>query len=80
MLTDSGRLAASGWAAIMTRRTSSTTILLPVKSEKMAGFYEEAKRKARRFKLAYFIHVPREHPKLRLADKLANKAIDEAKR
>ncbi len=50
-----------------------------VKSEKMARFHQEAKRRAGRFGSIRFVHVPREHPKLRLADKLANKAIDEAK-
>jgi ribonuclease HI len=50
-----------------------------VRSEKLSKFHAEAKERAARFRKASFIHVPREHPRLRLADKLANKAIDEAK-
>lgn len=51
-----------------------------LKSEKLARFFEEVKNRAGRFKSASFHHVPREHERLRLADKLANKAIDEAKK
>ena len=50
-----------------------------VKSEKMIKFYEEVRRRVQRFKTVTFTHVPREHPNLRLADKLANQAIDFAK-
>ncbi len=48
-----------------------------VKSEKLAGFYNRVKEKISGFERVTFTHVPREHPKLQLADKLANKAIDE---
>ncbi len=50
-----------------------------VKSEKLAVFHGEVKRRAQRFESIRFTHVPREHPNLQLADKLANKAIDEFK-
>ncbi len=50
-----------------------------VKSEKLAAFHAEVKLRAGRFESITFTHVPREHPNLQLADKLANKAIDEAK-
>lgn len=49
-----------------------------VKSEKMAQFNQEVRQKAARFRRVTFTHVPREHPRQQLADKLANKAIDEA--
>src|ERR1044071_2692432 len=48
-----------------------------VKSEKLAGFFDEVKRRVEKFESITFTHVPREHPNLRLADKLADKAIDE---
>lgn len=51
-----------------------------VKSEKMARFLAEVKERIARFSRASFQHVPREHPRLQLADKLANRAIDEAKK
>jgi ribonuclease HI len=51
-----------------------------VKSEKMARFLAEVKQRVARFAHASFRHVPREHPRLQLADKLANRGIDEAKR
>ncbi|MFN0117558.1 MAG: ribonuclease HI family protein [Elusimicrobiota bacterium] len=50
-----------------------------IKSEKLLKFYDEVKQRIAKFKQVTFHHVPREHPKLRLADALANKAIDEAK-
>jgi ribonuclease HI len=49
-----------------------------LKSEKLAKFHAEVKTRANRFELVTFTHVPREHPKLQLADKLANRGIDEA--
>jgi ribonuclease HI len=48
-----------------------------VKSEKLLAFYDEVKKRMAGFQRVRFTHVPREHPKLQLADKLANKAIDE---
>lgn len=50
-----------------------------LKSEKLAPLFAEVKRRAAQFSSITFTHVPREHPKLRLADKLANRGIDEAK-
>ena len=50
-----------------------------IRSEKLTRYYDEVKQRASRFAQVTFTHVPREHPKLRLADKLANRAIDEAK-
>ncbi len=50
-----------------------------LKSEKMAKFFEEVKSRVKKFNTVRFHHVPREHPRLQLADKLANKGIDEAK-
>lgn len=51
-----------------------------VKSEKMAGFLQEVRQRITRFRHVSFHNVPREHPRLQLADKLANRAIDEAKK
>jgi ribonuclease HI len=49
-----------------------------LKSEKLAKFFNEVKLRAAKFRSATFQHVPREHPRLQLADRLANAAIDEA--
>lgn len=49
-----------------------------VRSEKMMQFHQEVKNRVAKFHSVSFTHVPREHPTLRLVDKLANKAIDEA--
>lgn len=51
-----------------------------VKSEKMAGFLAEVKQRIARFRHVSFHNVPREHPRLQLADKMANRGIDEAKK
>jgi ribonuclease HI len=51
-----------------------------VKSEKMARFLAEVRERVARFRKASFHNVPREHPQLQLADKLANRGIDEAKK
>lgn len=48
-----------------------------IKSEKLAKFFHEVQKKISLFERVTFTHVPREHPRLQLADKLANKAIDE---
>ncbi len=50
-----------------------------IRSEKLMKFYNEVKSRVSKFDQVTFTHVPREHPRLRLADRLANKAIDEAK-
>jgi ribonuclease HI len=42
-------------------------------------FYDEVQSRKKMFSSVTFNHVPREHPRLRLADKLANRGIDEAK-
>lgn len=47
-----------------------------VKSEKLASYYREVQKKLKSFKTCNFTHVPREHPHLRIADRLANKGID----
>jgi ribonuclease HI len=52
--------------------------LYAIKSEKLVKFYDEVKRRGQKFSSITFTHVPREHPKLQLADRLANKAIDQA--
>lgn len=51
-----------------------------VKSEKMIRFWREARERAARFRKVSFHHVPREHPRQQMADKLANRGIDEANR
>lgn len=50
-----------------------------LKSEKLAVFFHQVKNQMRHFASVTFHHVPREHPNLQLADKLANKAIDTKK-
>lgn len=50
-----------------------------IKSEKLTVFFNQVKEKINGFSQVTFTHVPREHPRLQLADRLANKAIDEAK-
>ena len=50
-----------------------------LKSEKLAKFFEEVKARAQRFSSVTYTHLSREHPKLQMADKLANKGIDEAR-
>lgn len=50
-----------------------------VKSEKMARFYDEVKNRMKNFSSVTFRHLPRSHPKMQLADKMANRGIDEAK-
>lgn len=50
-----------------------------LKSEKLAKFYHEVKSRVTEFSSVTFNHVPREHQQLQLADKLANRAIDEAR-
>ncbi len=47
-----------------------------LKSEKLTPFFHEVKNLMRHFSSVTFTHVPREHPQLQMADKLANKAID----
>ncbi len=47
-----------------------------VKSEKMAQFFSDVKNLIGNFESVTFTHVPREHPNQRIADKLANKGID----
>lgn len=47
-----------------------------IKSEKLKQLSDLVKEKSRSFSSVNFVHVPREHPWLRLADKLANKGID----
>ncbi len=51
-----------------------------LKSEKLAPFFHEVKNRMKHFESVTFTHVPREHPRLQLADKLANKAIDDKMR
>jgi ribonuclease HI len=51
-----------------------------IKSEKLLFLKKEVEAKLKKFKQVSFTHVPREHPKLQLADKLANKAIDQHER
>lgn len=50
-----------------------------MKSEKLAKFFQEVKNRIKQFSSVTFTHVRREHPQLQLADKLANRAIDEAR-
>jgi ribonuclease HI len=50
-----------------------------VKSDKMAGFVSEVRSRMMNFRQVTFQHVPREHPRLQLADKLANRGIDEGR-
>jgi ribonuclease HI len=50
-----------------------------IKSEKLIKFSGEVKERIKQFSAVTFTHLPREHPKLRLADQLANRGIDEAK-
>ena len=48
-----------------------------VKSEKMAELHGQVKNLASRFESVTFSHVRREHPNQKIADALANKALDE---
>lgn len=48
-----------------------------VKNEKMAKFFAEVKNLMSKFESVTFTHVPREHPNQRVADKLANRGIDQ---
>ena len=50
-----------------------------IKSEKMLKFNTEVKVRMSKFNKITFNHVRRSHPRLLLADKLANRGIDEAK-
>jgi len=50
-----------------------------IKSEPLQKLADKVKKKAAGFKLISFHHVPREHPNLQMADKLANKGVDQAK-
>lgn len=50
-----------------------------IKSDKLKKFFDEVQNRRKQFSAVTFNHVPREHPRLRLADKLANRGIDEAK-
>jgi len=49
-----------------------------IKSEKLAKFYMEVKLRMEKFESVRFTHFNRTHPIIQQADKLANKAIDEA--
>lgn len=48
-----------------------------VKSEKMLKFFGDVKNLVAKFTSVTFTHVPREHPNQKIADKLANKGIDQ---
>lgn len=50
-----------------------------LRSEKLKQFYDEVRKRIERFDSVKFTHLRREHPKIQMADKLANKAIDEAR-
>jgi ribonuclease HI len=50
-----------------------------IKSEKLQKYYDEVLVRKKMFAAVSFNHVPREHPRLKLADRLANRGIDEAK-
>lgn len=50
-----------------------------IKSENLLKFYRQVQERIKNFTSVTFTHVPREHSHLRLADKLANKAIDTEK-
>lgn len=47
-----------------------------VKAEKMKELHAQVREKLKQFSSFSFTHVPREHPKLQMADKLANLGID----
>ena len=51
-----------------------------VKSENMAKFFQQVRDLAGSFRHVSFHHVRREHPRQQIADKLANKGIDDARR
>ncbi|MCG3205653.1 MAG: Bifunctional protein [Elusimicrobia bacterium] len=51
--------------------------LYRVKSEKMFKFFEDVKSLILKFKMVTFTHVPREHPNQKIADRLANRGIDQ---
>lgn len=75
-------LAAEAGAADVEVRADSELVLKQflgtyrVKAAHLAGYLDEARRKARRFRRLSVVHVPRE--KNREADALANAALDEA--
>jgi len=50
-----------------------------VKSEKMAKFFANVKDLMSKFESVTFAHVPREHPNQQVADRLANRGIDEGR-
>lgn len=49
-----------------------------LKSPRMLELNNEVRRMLTKFKKSTFKHLPREHPQMRVADRLANKALDEA--
>ena len=51
-----------------------------IKSLHLIKIFDEVRECAAQFKSVTFSHVPREHPQQRVADALANKAIDQKRR
>ena len=49
-----------------------------VKTPHLQDLHQQVKQREKFFKLVRFHHVPREHAKLRIVDKLVNRALDEA--
>jgi len=51
--------------------------LYRLKSPRMIEFHRQVRERLARFKSASFVHLPREHPNMRVADRLANKTLNE---
>jgi ribonuclease HI len=51
--------------------------LYRLKSPRMLELHLQVRQRLHRFKSSSFTHLPREHPRMRTADKLANMALDQ---
>lgn len=52
--------------------------LYRLKSGRLIELNQQVRKRLSRFKSTSFTHLPREHPHMKVADRLANKAIDKA--
>ncbi|MBU1864095.1 MAG: ribonuclease HI family protein [Candidatus Omnitrophica bacterium] len=51
-----------------------------VKNERMKVLYQEVKKQSRLFSHISYSYIPRNHPKMKIADRLVNEALDEAQK
>lgn len=49
-----------------------------IKAEHLRPFFLKVKELEKKFKKISYVHVPREHPQMRRADRQVNRALDEA--